>query len=68
MPVNSQSGFTTGIPVPLFQIHGRPQISSIDTFTYDVAKDGQRFLMNRYVTADYIKPLTIVLNAAGPER
>ena len=68
VPVNSESGFTTGTPIPLFQIHGRPQISSTDTFTYDVAKDGQRFLVNRYVTAGYIKPLTIVLNAAGSDQ
>jgi eukaryotic-like serine/threonine-protein kinase len=63
VPVNIQSGVTTGTPVPLFQIHGRPQISSSDTFTYDVSQDGQRFLINRCVKPDYVAPITIVLNA-----
>ena len=67
VPVNTQSGFATGTPVPLFQIHGRFQISSTDTFTYDVAKDGQRFLINRYVKPDHVAPLTIVLNAAAAQ-
>ena len=65
VPVNTQSGVTTGTPVPLFQIHGRPQISSTDTFTYDVTPDGQRFLVNRYVKPEHINPLTIVLNAGA---
>ena len=68
VPVNTQSGFSTGVPVALFQIHGRPQISSTDTFTYDVSLDGQRFLINRYVTPDHITPLTIVLNAAADQQ
>ena len=62
VPVNTQTGFATGTPVPLFQIHGRFQISSTDTFTYDVSKDGTRFLVNRYIKPDQITPLTIVLN------
>ncbi len=67
VPVNPQSGFATGIPVPLFQIHGRFQISSTDTFTYDASKDGIRFLVNRYVKPDHVAPLTIVLNAAAAQ-
>ncbi len=65
VPVNDGSGFSTGAPVPLFQIHGRAPISSTDTFTYDVAKDGKRFLVNRYVKPDHVPPLTILLHAAG---
>jgi eukaryotic-like serine/threonine-protein kinase len=65
VPVNGQSIFATGTPVPLFQIHGRAAISSTDTFTYDVAKDGKRFLVNRYVKPEHVPPLTILLNAAG---
>ena len=38
VPVNTQSGFATGTPAPLFQIHGRFQISSTDTFTYDASR------------------------------
>ena len=30
VPVNSETGFATGTPVPLFEIHGRASISSTD--------------------------------------
>ncbi len=52
-------------PAPLFQIRGRAPISSTDVFTYDVAKDGKRFLVNRYVKPEHVAPLTILLNAAN---
>ncbi len=64
VPVDAASSFATGTPQPLFQIHGRAVISSTDVFTYDVAKDGKRFLVNRYVKPDHVPPLTILLNAA----
>jgi Tol biopolymer transport system component/predicted Ser/Thr protein kinase len=63
--VNGESVFATGTPAPLFQIHGRAPISSTDIFTYDVAKDGKRFLVNRYVKPEHVAPLTILLNAAA---
>jgi Tol biopolymer transport system component len=63
--VNAESTFTTGTPTPLFQIHGRAPISSTDVFTYDVAKDGKRFLVNRYVKPEHVPPLTILLNAGS---
>jgi len=63
VPVNGISTFSTGSPAPLFQIHGRAPISSTDLYRYDVAKDGRRFLVNRYVKPDRIIPLTIVLHA-----
>jgi Tol biopolymer transport system component len=62
VPVNAESNFATGTPTPLFQIHGRATISSTDVFTYDVAKDGKRFLVNRYVKPDHVAPLTVLLN------
>jgi Tol biopolymer transport system component len=65
VPVNGESTFATGTPAPLFQIHGRAPISSTDVFTYDVAKDGKRFLVNRYVKPEHVAPLTILLNAAN---
>jgi hypothetical protein len=46
----------------MFQFHGRAAISSTDVFSYDVAKDGKRFLVNRYLKPEHIEPLTIVLN------
>src|SRR5215467_13070257 len=41
-PVSNEGTFSSGSPMPLFQVRGRAFISSTDTFTYDVAKDGQR--------------------------
>jgi eukaryotic-like serine/threonine-protein kinase len=61
-PVNAKSDFATGSPAALFQIHGRAPISSTDLFTYDVTKDGRRFLVNRYVKPEHAPPLTILLN------
>jgi Tol biopolymer transport system component len=63
VPVNGETIFATGTPEPLFQVHGRAPISSTDVFTYDVAKDGKRFLVNRYVKPEHVPPLTILLNA-----
>jgi Tol biopolymer transport system component len=65
VPVNGVTIFATGPPEPLFQIHGRAPISSTDVFTYDVAKDGKRFLVNRYVKPEHVPPLTILLNTTA---
>ncbi len=65
VPVSADNSFSTGAPVALFQLHGRATISSTDIFTYDVAKDGKRFLVNRYVTPEHVAPLTILLNGAN---
>jgi len=65
--VNVESQFATGTPAALFQVHGRAPISSTDVFTYDVAKDGNRFLVNRYMKPEHVAPLTILLNAAGEQ-
>ena len=63
--VSTIGTFSTGTPVPLFQFHGRAPISSTDAFSYDVTKDGKRFLVNKYVKPETIAPLTIVLNAGA---
>ncbi len=65
VPVDTDGGFSSGTPAPLFQFHGRAQISSTDLYTYDVTRDGKRFLVNRYIKPDQIPPLTIVLNATS---
>jgi len=64
VPVSTEGTFSTGAPTPLFQFHGRAPISSTDVFSYDVTKDGKRFLVNRYVKPERITPLTVVLHAA----
>jgi Tol biopolymer transport system component len=63
--VNGASAFVSSTPTPLFQVYGRAPISSTDVFTYDVAKDGKRFLVNRYVKPEHVAPLTILLQAAA---
>jgi serine/threonine protein kinase/Tol biopolymer transport system component len=65
VPVSTLGEFSTGTPTPLFQFHGRAPISSTDSFSYDVSKDGKRFLVNRYVKPEKITPLTIVLDAGA---
>jgi Tol biopolymer transport system component len=60
VPVDAGGTFSSGEPTTLFQVRGRAPISSTDLFTYDVTKDGQRFLVNEYVRPDHVTPLTIV--------
>jgi Tol biopolymer transport system component len=65
VPVSTAGTFSSSVPVALFQTRGRAPISSTDIFTYDVAKDGTRFLINRYVKPESLAPLTILLHALG---
>jgi eukaryotic-like serine/threonine-protein kinase len=60
VPVDAGDTFSSGTPAELFQVRGRAPISSTDLFTYDVTRDGQRFLVNQYVKPAYVPPLTIV--------
>jgi hypothetical protein len=64
--VNSYGTFSTGNPTPLFHSQLRAQVSSTDLFNYDVSKDGQRFLVNRYAKPPQVTPLHIVLNTTAP--
>jgi eukaryotic-like serine/threonine-protein kinase len=64
-PMSTEGGFSSGTPAPLFPLRGRTHVSTTDIYTYDVAKDGQRFLVNRFVKADHPIPLTIVLNSTA---
>ncbi len=66
--VSTEGGFSNGTPTPLFPVRGRPHVSSTDQYTYDVTRDGQRFLVNRFVKADHPTPLTIVLNATADRK
>jgi serine/threonine protein kinase/Tol biopolymer transport system component len=68
VPVNSEGTFSTGNPTPLFHSQLRAQVSSTDLFNYDVTKDGQRFLVNRYVKPTQVAPLHVVLNATADMR
>ena len=66
-PVDTAGTFSSGTPMPLFQVRGRTHVSSTDEFTYDVSRDGKQFLVNRYLKPDHPNPLTIVLNATADD-
>jgi eukaryotic-like serine/threonine-protein kinase len=63
VPIQANETFSSGAPAPMFQVRARAPISSTDLFTYDVTKDGQRFLVNQYVEPEHVAPLTIVQHA-----
>jgi Tol biopolymer transport system component len=63
VPVETGGTFSSGAPAPQFQIRGRAPISSTDLYTYDVTKDGKRFIVNQYLKPDHVAPLTIVQHA-----
>ena len=65
VPVNSEGAFSSGNPVPLFRTQLRAQVSVTDLFTYDVTKDGQRFLVNRHVKPQQVAPLQVVFNSTA---
>ena len=59
--------FSRGEPRPLFRAPVRPPISNSDFFSYDVTKDGGRFIVNRYIRRSPVAPLNIILNATAAE-
>jgi len=67
-PVRSGPTFSRGTPQALFRVHSRAPISNTDVFSYDVSKDGSRFIVNRYVKPPFVPPLEIVLNATASAR
>ncbi len=62
VPVNTEGAFSTGTPAP-FSSFTRADLLHRCFQLRHVAKDGKRFLVNRYVRPERITPLTIVLNA-----
>jgi hypothetical protein len=65
VPLSTEGHFTPGAPVPLFQASGREQIAGSELVTYDVTKDGQRFLINTQMESAETKPMMLVLNWRG---
>ena len=63
VPISTGETFSSGSPTPLFRSQIRALVSSTDLFSYDVTKDGKRFLVNRYVKPTEIAPVHIILNA-----
>ena len=68
VPITSDGTFAAGNPTPLFRTQFRAQVSSTDQFSYDVTKDGQRFVVNRYAKPAQVAPLHIILNATADLR
>ena len=63
--VASDNAFTAGNEMTLFQAQLRTPVSSTDMFSYDVNKDGQRFLVNRYTRSQAMSSPHILLNATA---
>ena len=68
VPVTTQPSLSTGTATTLFTTYSRPYISSTDLFTYDVSRDGKRFLVDRYYRPPSIPTLNIMLNASAETR
>ena len=61
-PVRSGDRFEAGPPQDLFQANVRAQVAGSELVTYDVAKDGQKFLINTQVRNPESEPLSVILN------
>lgn len=66
VPVALGDTFSSENPAPLFRSQIRAPVSSTDLFSYDVTKDGQRFLVNRYARPTGVPPVHIILDATSP--
>jgi eukaryotic-like serine/threonine-protein kinase len=61
-PVTIGATFDAGSPAVLFQVNPRMSVSTNDQFTYDVSRDGQRFLILTQLKQSETAPLSIILN------
>ena len=60
--VKTGNTFDAGTPITLFQARPHKQIAALDLFTYDVSRDGQRFLINTQVEHPEASPMSVILN------
>jgi eukaryotic-like serine/threonine-protein kinase len=63
--VNTGTNFDAGTPVVLFQANPREMVATSEHVTYDVSKDGQKFLINTQMKEGQTMPMSIVLNWAA---
>jgi eukaryotic-like serine/threonine-protein kinase len=63
--VKTGASFEASSPVALFQTHRRQPVSSQDVFSYDVSRDGQKFLILTKVDEANAAPLSVLLNWAS---
>jgi eukaryotic-like serine/threonine-protein kinase len=62
VPVTEGANFDAGAPVALFQANAREAAATTEQAFYDVARDGQRFLINTEAKQTEVEPMSIVLN------
>jgi Tol biopolymer transport system component len=62
VPVTVGEHFDSGTPVALFQTNVREQIAGSELVSYDVTRDGQRFLINTQLEKAETKPMMVILN------
>jgi hypothetical protein len=63
--ITAGASFAAGPPVTLFQTNRRQPISSQDVFSYDVSRDGQRFLIVTHVDEGAFVSPSVILNWAS---
>jgi eukaryotic-like serine/threonine-protein kinase len=63
VPVKTGTNFDAGTPIVLFQANPREMFATSEIYSYDVSKDGQRFLINTQLKTA-ITPMSVVLNWA----
>jgi hypothetical protein len=62
VPVTTGANFDSGTPVALFQATPRQPVLVFDLFSYDVRRDGQRFLINTQMKQAETQPMSVILN------
>jgi eukaryotic-like serine/threonine-protein kinase len=62
VPLTAGEHFDSGPPIPLFQASAHEQVAGSELVTYDVAKDGQRFLIDTQMEKEGALPMTVILN------
>jgi eukaryotic-like serine/threonine-protein kinase len=61
-PVTAGATFDAGAPTALFQAHAREFFATSEQVSYDISKDGQRFLINTQVKSADTQPMSVILN------
>jgi Tol biopolymer transport system component len=61
VPVKTGANFDAGTPTALFQANPRELVATSEQFSYDVSKDGQKFLINTQLKTG-MAPMSVVLN------
>jgi eukaryotic-like serine/threonine-protein kinase len=63
-PVTTGANFDAGTPVALFQANPRELVATSEQSSYDVSKDGEKFLINTQLKTA-MTPMSIVMNWAA---